>query len=532
MVEIDSLELQGQLMQGFYHKIIDLGSHAFDRPNILFLVVEAYLELGEVDKAEVMLDTINKADITHKEEILQYYYRAKCQFLKNDYPSSLEDLEQGLTLVKQTKKESLLEARVLTAKGEVYWRQGKLEQAKNLVTTAIELFMAEYDAYYLAIALNSLGMILRGQGRIEEALEAHQQSLKLREELGNNQHIANSLNNIAVVYWTNGKLKTALQYLERALSLKDKIENTKNIANWITNIAVIKDTQGFLYVALQMYSEALVLFEKSNNLPSIATLYANIGGVYRNLGLLFEAKSKFERALKLRMQVGNPHYIAESIFFVTLIKFDMKIPINIVEIQNLFPKPPYEQHTIQAYYLMIQGLLAKQIGLLSDALHYWQEAVNMGLLEFYFQTFCYEQLTLVLFQQWMNTPTQQFENKFKEKLKSWELLSKENNLISSLCKIRLINAKLEIAESHYDSAEMLLNQCLSCAQENDLESYLKLTQREIAILKKMTHKLTTSNGTTSKSLEKVQFEEIPLYISNINKMLEQVNGLNSNIFKY
>ena len=522
MVDVDYLELQEQLTRGFYHKVIELGSQTFDKPAIHFLVIEAYLELGEVDKAEMILNTLKDTNLTHKESILLYCYRARCQLLKNNYVESLENLKQGLILIQQSKKEPLLEARLLTSQGEVYWRQGKLEQAKNVVTTAVELLKEENNSYYLAIALNTLGMILRGQKHTIKALQIHEQALKLREELYNSQHIANSLNNIAVTYWTNGKLKIALSYLEKALSFKDKIDNTKNIANWITNIAIIKDTQGFLYDAMQMYSEALGLFEKSNNLPAIATVYCNIGEVYRNLGQLFEAKSKHEQALRLRMNIGNPHYVAESIFYVTLVKFDMKIPINIVEVQNLFPQPPYELSTVQAYYTMIQALLAQQLGLLNDAAHYWQEALNKDLLEFYFQTFCYEQLTLTLFTQWMNNSTLQTKTKFKEKLKSWEQLSKENNLVSSICKIYLINAKLELAESHLENAENLLNLCINLAQENDFDQYLKLAEREMTTLKKTKEFFTVHNYATRKAFEKVQFDEIPFYLKNVNKVFEQI----------
>ena len=524
MVGIDYPELQELLVHGFYHKVTDLGSSTFDKPEILFLVIEAYLELGIGNKAETLLNSIKELNLTNKESILKYYYLAKCQFLKNNYADSLESLEQGLNLVRQTTLEPLLEARLLISKGEVYWRQGKLEHAKDLITTAVEILKREHDKYYLAIALNTLGLILRGQKRTTEALQVHEQALKLREEFGNYQHIANSLNNIAVTYWTNGKLKVALSYLERALSLKDKVENETNIANWVTNIATIKVTQGFLYDGMQLHSEALILFEKSNNLPSIATIYCNIGEIYRHLGQLFEAKSKHEYALKLRINIGNPHYIAESIFYVTLVKFDMKIPINILEIQKSFHKSSYELPTVQAYYTMIQGLLAQQLGLLNDAIQYWQKTLNIGLLEFYFQTFCYEQLILALFKQWMNNPTLQIKTRFKEKLRNWELISQENNLVSNLCKIYLINAKLELTESRYENAEILLNQCIILAKENDLEYYLKLAEREKVTLNNAKDQLTKYTDITKKALERIHFDEISLYIKDINKMLERIQN--------
>ena len=524
MTNIDYFTLKENLKRGLYHNVIELGLQVFDRLEIYFLVIDAYLELNEVNKAETLLNTLANVELTSDEKSSRCYYIAKCQYLNNDYTTSLENLEKGLDVVQQTGNNPLLEARLLTLKGEVYWRQGKLDLAQNILNTAIALLKEKNDSYYLAIAFNALGMILRAQRHITESIHMHEQALRLRKELGNSQHIANSFNNIAVAYWTKGALKTALDYLEQALALKDKIENTKNIANWITNIATIKATQGFLYAALQMHSEALVLFEKSNNIPAIATMYCNIGEIYRNLGQTFEAKSKHEYALKLRINIGNPHYIAESIFYVTLVIFDMRIPINIVEIQNFFPKPSVDQSTIQAYYSMIQGLLAQQLEFLNDALHYWQNALNTGLLEFYFQNFCYEQITLVLFKQWMNNPTFQTKNKFKEKLKNWEHLSKENNLVSSMCKIYLINAKLELIESHYETAEILLNLCNQSAQENDLEAYMKLADREMSTLKTMKDYYATHNNSSSKTLEKVQFEEIPLYIKNINKILDILQG--------
>lgn len=520
MLTADYENFKLDLSRGNYKKVINSGLQSLIDIKVTFLVIEAYLELEDINSAYSLINDVKKKSLGIEDEIFIYYYTARYYYIKNNYSVSLENIEKGLGLINQIKEKNLIEALFFTVKSEVLWHQGKLEEAQGFANIGVELLEKANNQYYLAIALNVLGMIYRGRGFFSEALKVHERALVLREKLDNPQHIANSLNNIGVVYWTTGKLKIALSYLERALALKDKVENKKNIANWINNIAIIKDSQGFLYDALKMYSEALSLFEKANNLPAIATIYSNIGDVYRNLGLLFEAKNKHQQALGLRMKIGNPYFIAESIFYVTLVKFEMAIPINNKEIEETFPKPPFDSYAINAYFNMIQGLIARQNEQLNDALQYWREALNIGGLEFYLQNLCHEHIVLLTFSQWIINPSLQLKEKFKNRLNNWKDLCKENNLVSSLCKVFLIEAKLRITDFQYENAESLLNLCTTCAKENDLNQYAKLAEVELSNLKKLKDQSNKLNIYDISRIEKIQFDEILLYIKNITKVFE------------
>ena len=477
-----SLTLEGRLSKlsalGQYKSVISEGTTYIDEENIASLVIEAYLELGDVDRAEKVIKESLRKNFSTKGRKELLFFTAKCKYLRNDYQTGLEVIQEALVL-NDGGTERLILGRLLTLTSEILWRQGRLPEALQASERAIATLEDEKSALCLAAAFNARGMIFRGLGIVDEALDAHRRALELRRTSGNSQHIANSLNNIAVVHWTNGRLRTAVEYLEQAFLLQDRIENTNVVANWINNTAIIKETQGAYSEALRLYREAEFLFQKENNLPGLATTHGNIGEIKRKLGLLLEAKSYHEGALKMRLRIGNSHYIAESLFFLALVRMDQGLPVRSGDLFKDFPKGPEYPPTVTGFYKMIQALIAQQDNNWLEARHFWQEALNIVTLEFYFKTFCHEQLATISFLQWMSNPSLNLKKKLHDCLSRWESLCRENFLVSSLCKLYLIRAKLEIADFNQEKANFLLKECREMANKNGLSKYLELAEMEI-----------------------------------------------------
>ena len=511
MSKILERDLAEFLTLGRYKSVVSEGMKHVDEASIALLVIEAFLELGEVAKAENIIESHSgrNSDIKSKKAML--YLTAKCKYLRNDYQFALEVIQEAAT-INLTETDQSLQGRFLTLKSEILWRQGRLSEALEVSENAISVLEKEKKILCLAAAYNAQGMIYRGLGKIEEALRAHNQALELRNASGNSQYISNSLNNIAVVHWTNGRLKTAIEFLEQAFALKDQIENTKIVANWINNTAIIKETQGAFNEALTMYEEAEFLFQKDNNLPNIATVHCNIGEVNRKLGMLAEAKLYHESALKMRFKIGNSHYIAESLFYLALTKLDQGLPLISTELFRDFPKDPGQPVTVTGFYKMIQGLIAQQNNNWSEASQFWQESLHIGTLEFYFRNFCHEQLVTISFLQWMDTPSARVKEKLYDRLTRWENLCRDNALVPGLCKVHLIRAKLETAVFNNENAMAFLKSCLDLARENDLIKYKELAELEIQRLRNVSGSPQNIGIVERKRLEQDHLEDLMVYL--------------------
>lgn len=106
--------------------------------------------------------------------------------------------------------------------GEVYRRQGRLEQAAELLRRAIRLDEAAGGrSPALATSLNNLGLVLRAQGRLDAAADLYRRALDLLERTLGPDHpdTARALNNLAQLELERGDPGTALPLQERAASI-------------------------------------------------------------------------------------------------------------------------------------------------------------------------------------------------------------------------------------------------------------------------------------------------------------------------
>lgn len=131
------------------------------------------------------------------------------------------------------------------AEGVVFYRQGKMELAKERFTVAVSLLPLS------AVAHNNLGLVLRNQGKIEEAIRHYQ------EGIGLDSNYAEAHNNLGMAYDQLGSIDQASIYYQKAIRFKPAVpEFHLNYATWL-------ERKGDFSKARQEYQAYLSLESKA-----------------------------------------------------------------------------------------------------------------------------------------------------------------------------------------------------------------------------------------------------------------------------
>ena len=120
---------------------------------------------------------------------------------------------------------------VMTDKGYCYMQQGKLEEAKELLTRSLELHRQKGTPYEI-VTLSFLGDLKKILLEYDEALDFYKQSLELQEKLQvHKEKRPEILQKTSDIYVLKGDLKNALNYLKASKNSSDKLFSTTSRNN-------------------------------------------------------------------------------------------------------------------------------------------------------------------------------------------------------------------------------------------------------------------------------------------------------------
>jgi tetratricopeptide (TPR) repeat protein len=131
----------------------------------------------------------------------------------NDYVRSEECVLQALALTTLSLTDSpLLRMRLMLGMGRAHWRQGRWEQARDLLEAAADLARRLGDAGYesLVISLLLLGFILPNLKRIDDAQRVLEECIAACTERGDKLHLGSAINNRRNLWVARGELTRAL----------------------------------------------------------------------------------------------------------------------------------------------------------------------------------------------------------------------------------------------------------------------------------------------------------------------------------
>lgn len=180
-------------------------------------------------------------------------------------------------------------AKVLNAAGSLAESLGELDEARAMLTEALEIRRSCGDTAGTAGTLNNLGVIAARQADYETALALHRESLDLYRSMNDRLGIANALTNMANVLTDQGDYEKAKETYEESLALKRKLGDKRGIANTLSNLATLAHEQNDHETARQLQEEAYEIRREIGDRFGIAISLHNLGTIARAQGRLDDA---------------------------------------------------------------------------------------------------------------------------------------------------------------------------------------------------------------------------------------------------
>lgn len=182
-------------------------------------------------------------------------------------------------------------ARILYGLGNVYWRLGNLEKARNFCAESRDLSESIGDSNTLLLALNRLGVLsgLMGDPAGEE--RHYQQVLALATAVGNRERAGVALNNLGALADEQGDLSKAQDFYLQAMALVREIGAQQSLALYLTNLAHSEIRLGDLEQAQFHLREGLALAYRLNVGPWSLTavlFFARLEAARGNIALALE----------------------------------------------------------------------------------------------------------------------------------------------------------------------------------------------------------------------------------------------------
>jgi serine/threonine protein kinase/tetratricopeptide (TPR) repeat protein len=193
-------------------------------------------------------------------------------------------------------------------------KYGDLDGALKLHEEALKISRQIGNRSGIAGALNQIGSILRQQGRFDEARKMHQEALELRRQLNDRAGIVACLNNLGNVDLEQGHLSQARELHSQALAAARELGNNRTIARAMQNLAASLRAQGALDAANQLNHELLALQRKINDRAGATATLRNIGQVQHDRGELAAAMKSFEDALSQSRGEGDKRGIGQALY--------------------------------------------------------------------------------------------------------------------------------------------------------------------------------------------------------------------------
>lgn len=223
-----------------------------------------------------------------------------------DYPMAEKLFSQALPMARSlgNSGQDIL-ARVLFGLGNLYWRLGRLEEARNYCQESYELSKKVGENNTMLLALNRLGVLSGSLGdpQTEEALYKEVHSLAVT--LGNRERAGVALNNLGALADEKGELEKAQQYYLQAINLAREIGVQQSLALYLINLAHSEIRLGQLDAGQEHLREGMALAHHVGAAPWTLTavlFYARLEA----------ARGKMEHALQiLAMVAEHPAYSAD-----------------------------------------------------------------------------------------------------------------------------------------------------------------------------------------------------------------------------
>ena len=253
-----------------------------------------------------------------------------------------EVLDRGTeTIDEELAEQPEVQARLMVTMGQVYQNLGLLEEAEDLLMTALQVRRSLFDVPHEAIAevLHQLSTLRVAQGRFDEAEKVANETLAMQRALFGDVHedIGQTLGNLATLAYYKSEYEESLELFRQSFQVFEATlgEDHPDVINTLTSLGSLYWRTGDTDEALRIMRIALERKRRhvGDDHSETAILYNNIAILLKDKGDLEAAEPLYLKALEIqRRHLGEHANVANTMnnigmFYLTAGEYDKAEPM-------------------------------------------------------------------------------------------------------------------------------------------------------------------------------------------------------------
>lgn len=204
------------------------------------------------------------------------------------------------------------ESDVLIHLGRAYWQAGRVNDAINTLTRALDLSEANQYCAGMAKAHQRLGEIQASQSAYDEARQHGAASLALYEELNDQRGLADilcSLGNLALLV---DDYPEASALFERSRAIYQALGHRIGEANVLSRLGSLAGTQRDFALAERHFTASRAIYAELHYAEGLGQTANMLGTLAIVAGRFAQAEAWFQQSLSTHMRLGNQDGIAAA----------------------------------------------------------------------------------------------------------------------------------------------------------------------------------------------------------------------------
>lgn len=196
-------------------------------------------------------------------------------------------------------------ANLLYVRGWQHYCLGRVDEAKNCYTQALEIAKRRNDRHDEATILNFLGTLYRNQGRMEESQESYEQAMEIMQETSDFLGEGTALRNLGILHMSQGRMEKARVAFERSLVIKRGINDRRGEAISLNNLGKLHRAQSRVDKARECFEQSLSIKRETSDRRGEGIALCAMGELDTDHGRLVEARKHFEDSLSIFREIGD-----------------------------------------------------------------------------------------------------------------------------------------------------------------------------------------------------------------------------------
>jgi tetratricopeptide (TPR) repeat protein/CHAT domain-containing protein len=271
--------------------------------------------------------------------------------------------------------------RLLVESEKLIWLGGtdNLRRSIEKITQSLSTWRGLDDKYWVAYALNVIGITYDKLDDRQKALVSYQEALSLRKGIGDHTGEADTLQNIGYLHNKTGRKQEAADFFKQAAAARRAAGEHLQEALMINQAGLMYTELGEDRKALDFYNEALPLFKEMGERLIEGHVLFNLGFTYWRLKDREKALDYYNQALALYEANGGGSNQANTLIIVGDIYWETGEKKKAVEYydQAVTKSRAAGDYKLEARALGKLGNVDYQLGDRQKALDYYNQALTL-----------------------------------------------------------------------------------------------------------------------------------------------------------